>query len=166
MPARRAALLGVIVLVVAAAVATYFILRPAPPPKLTLKQARFDQLAGWSDDDAAAALPALLKSCGAVTAHNDGDTLDPALKQGDFGTVAEWRSLCGRAKELHTDDAAEVRRFFESNFTPLLAGNNGRADGLFTGYYEIALNGSRQQGGVYQIPLYRRPPDPKTYSHA
>ena len=166
MPARRAVLLGAIALVVAAVVAAYFLLRPVPPPKLTLQQARFDQLAGWNDDHVAAALPAFLKSCAAITARGDGEALDPALKHGDFGTVGEWRSLCGKAKELHANDAAEVRRFFESNFTPLLAGNNGRADGLFTGYYEIALNGSRQQGGVYQTPLYRRPPDPKAYSHA
>jgi membrane-bound lytic murein transglycosylase A len=165
MPARRAVLLGAIVLVVAAVIAAYLVLRPAPPPKLTLKQARFDQLAGWSDDNVAAALPALFKSCAAIVTHGDGDALDPALKHGDFGTVGEWRALCGKAGELRADDT-EVRRFFESNFTPLLAGNNGRADGLFTGYYEIALNGSRQQGGVYQTPLYGRPPDPKAYSHA
>ena len=32
-------------------------------------------------------------------------------------------------------------------------------EGLFTGYYEIELNGSRQRHGRYQTPLYRKPPD-------
>jgi membrane-bound lytic murein transglycosylase A len=164
MPARRAVLLGVIALVVAAA-AAYLALRPAPPPKLTLKQARLDELAGWGNDNIAAALPAILKSCAVIVKRGDSETLDPALKQGDFGTVGDWRQLCAKAGALRAD-ADEVRRFFESNFTPLLAGNNGRAEGLFTGYYEIALNGSRQQGGAYQTPILRRPPDPKAYSHA
>jgi membrane-bound lytic murein transglycosylase A len=165
MPARRAVLLGVIGLVGVAAIAAYVALRPSPPPKLTLKQARFDQLVGWNDDDMAAALPAIRKSCAAIAARGAGDALDPTLKQGDFGTAGDWRPLCAKAGELHAD-SAEVRRFFESNFTPLLAGNNSKADGLFTGYYEIALSGSRQQGGTFQTPIYRRPPDPKAYSHA
>ena len=32
-----------------------------------------------------------------------------------------------------------------------------------TGYFEIALNGSRQKG-PFQTPIYRRPPDPKAFS--
>ncbi|HWB47858.1 MAG TPA: MltA domain-containing protein [Stellaceae bacterium] len=148
-----------------AAVAAYLALRSTPPPKLTLKPARFDQLAGWGDDDPAAALPALRKSCAVVTARPDDARFDPALKAGDFGTVGEWRALCAQAAALPAGSAV-VRRFFEDNFTPLLAGDNGRVDGLFTGYYEIVLDGSRVRGGPFQIPIYRRPPDPKAYSHA
>jgi membrane-bound lytic murein transglycosylase A len=32
--------------------------------------------------------------------------------------------------------------------------------GLFTGYFEIELNGSGHRHGAYQTPVYRRPPDP------
>ena len=35
----------------------------------------------------------------------------------------------------------------------------GDAEGLFTGYFEIELNGSRHRHGPYQTPIYRRPPD-------
>ena len=49
---------------------------------------------------------------------------------------------------------------------PFLAGNNGDAEGLFTGYFEIALNGSRRRFGPYQTPLYRRPPEPDRYTRA
>ncbi|WP_039732785.1 murein transglycosylase A [Komagataeibacter intermedius] len=35
-----------------------------------------------------------------------------------------------------------------------------RADGmLFTGYYEPEIRGSLRRGGIYQTPVYRRPPD-------
>ena len=49
---------------------------------------------------------------------------------------------------------------------PFLAGNNGEPVGLFTGYFEIALNGSRKRGGPYQTPLYRRPPEPDRHTRA
>ncbi|HYB11112.1 MAG TPA: MltA domain-containing protein, partial [Alphaproteobacteria bacterium] len=42
---------------------------------------------------------------------------------------------------------------------PFRAGNNGSADGLFTGYYEPELQGSRQAGGRFTVPLYGRPDD-------
>ncbi len=59
-----------------------------------------------------------------------------------------------------------ARRFFETGFAPLLAANNGDSDGLFTGYFEITLHGSRRRGGPYQTPLYGRPPEPQRYTRA
>jgi membrane-bound lytic murein transglycosylase A len=139
--------------------------RPSAPSRLTLKPLRFADLAGWSDDNVAAAVPAFLKSCAAITARGDEEPLDPAVKAGDFGTVGEWRRLCADAVQLPGTDAA-AKAFFESNFVPLLAGDNGDSEGLFTGYFEIALNGSRRREGPYQTPIYRRPPDAKAYSRA
>jgi len=37
---------------------------------------------------------------------------------------------------------------------------------LFTGYFEIELNGSRRRHGSYQTPIYRKPPDPTSGLHA
>jgi membrane-bound lytic murein transglycosylase A len=139
--------------------------QPLQPAKLTLVTLRFDQLPGWNDDDAAAAIPAFRKSCAVVTPRGDATPLDPVVKAGDFGTVGEWRSLCAAADSL-PGAAAAAKQFFENNFVPLLAGKNGESDGLFTGYYEIALNGSRRRGGMFQTPIYRRPADPKAYTHA
>lgn len=36
----------------------------------------------------------------------------------------------------------------------------GDEHGLFTGYFEIELRGSRRRGGRFQTPIYRRPPEP------
>jgi len=137
----------------------------ARAPRLTLKQQGFDRLVGWSDDNVAAALPAFLKSCAVVTPRVSAEPLDPKAKSGDFGTVGDWRALCAAAAGLPGTDTA-ARAFFEGNFVPLLAGNNGEPDGLFTGYFEIALNGSRRQQGPFQTPIYRLPPNPKAYTHA
>ena len=123
------------------------------------------QLAGWNDDAVAAAVPAFLKSCQAFLAQGDETPLDSKVKSGDFGTVGEWRGLCEAAARLPAGDNA-ARQFFESNFLPVPVTNHGDPSGLFTGYYEIALNGSLRREGPFQTPIYRRPLDPRAFSHA
>jgi membrane-bound lytic murein transglycosylase A len=156
----------------AVAVAGYRLLVPPPSaPRLTLAPARFEQLSGWDEDRIAAALPALLRSCRKLLAKSDDAAVAAktvAAKTGgvDFGTVAEWRPVCAAAVSVPADDEKAARQFFEANFAPFLAGDNGEAEGLFTGYFEIALNGSRRRFGPYQTPLYRRPPEPDRYTRA
>ncbi len=162
--ARRTAIFLAAAIVTALAAALYRHYHPLPA-KLTLRPLRFSALDGWGEDDVAAALPAFLKSCAVITARDDAAAFDPVPKTVDFGSVGNWRPLCAEAAALpHTDTAAKA--FFETSFTPLLAGNNGNSDGLFTGYFEIVLNGSRRREGPYQTPLYRPPSDPKAYSRA
>jgi len=144
----------------------FYLLRPKPPPRLTLMPRRYADLAGWRSDSLAAALPALLRSCAAIGAHADAAPLDPQTKDNDFGRVGDWRAPCAAAAALPTNDDRAARRFFEAGFTPLLAGNNGAAGGLFTGYFEITLHGSRRRAGPFQTPLYRRPADPTRYTRA
>ena len=162
--ARRTAIFLAAALVIAIAAALYRHYHPLPP-KLTLRASRFSELDGWNDDNIAAALPAFLKSCAVIARRDDGAAFDPVPKSADFGTVGDWRPRCAEAATLPQTDAA-ARTFFESNFTPLLAGNHGNSDGIFTGYFEIVLNGSRRREGPYQTPLYRSPPTPKAYTRA
>jgi membrane-bound lytic murein transglycosylase A len=68
--------------------------------------------------------------------------------------------LCEAATALPPQDSAAARRFFETSFIPLSVADYGASEGLFTGYYEIELNGSRRQRGRYQTPIYRRPAEP------
>jgi membrane-bound lytic murein transglycosylase A len=51
-----------------------------------------------------------------------------------------------------------VRAFFESEFVPYRATPTSGV-GLFTGYYEPHLKGSRTKHGPYQTPLYGTPAD-------
>jgi membrane-bound lytic murein transglycosylase A len=155
----------VLVLMAAAALVSY-LNRPKPPPRLTLTPARFDQFRGWRDDRIAAALPALVRSCAAIVAKPDGSALDALTKSVDFGTVVEWRAPCAAAAAVPANDDAAARQFFETVFAPVLAGNNGDPEGLFTGYFEISLRGSRRRGGAFQTPIYRRPADRTRYSRA
>ena len=156
------ALLG---LVLVAGGAGYWFSRPRPP-RLTLTAASFDALAGWRDDAIAAAVPAFLKSCAAFGAKADDKPIDTRPTAADFGRVGEWRPACAAAAAVPAGDDQAGRHFFEAWFRPLLAGNNGDSDGLFTGYFEISLSGSRKRGGRYQTPLYRKPADPARFSRA
>jgi membrane-bound lytic murein transglycosylase A len=72
---------------------------------------------------------------------------------------ADWSPPCGAAAQVPAGDDAAARRFFESTFVPLRAGDNGNPAGLFTGYYEPELAGSRSREGRFPAPLLKRPAD-------
>ncbi len=129
---------------------------PAAPDRMVLSPAQWDELPGWRDDTAAAVLPALLKSC-AVLQRLPPDHSVGA--DGVGGTVADWGAPCGAARRLSAGDDAAARAFFEQWFTPWAASNNGRAEGLFTGYYEPEVKGSRRRHGPFTVPLLGRPAD-------
>jgi membrane-bound lytic murein transglycosylase A len=164
-------LLALAGLLLIAAAGYRLLVRPVPEPRLTLVPARFDRLAGWGEDRIVAALPALLRSCRKLSAKPDHARIGRKLGLAkvatpDFGTVADWRPVCVAAASVPPGDEKAARQFFETNFVPFLAGNNGEPDGLFTGYFEITLNGSRKRFGPYQTPLYRRPPEPGRHTRA
>jgi membrane-bound lytic murein transglycosylase A len=126
-----------------------------PEPRLTLTPVGFDELAGWRDDRQAEALAAFKRSCGRLTVLPEDRAIGPA----GFGVpVSVWRSVCDEALSVTEDDAA-ARAFFERAFTPYAAADNGDPEGLFTGYYEPELRGSRTAGGPYTVPLHGRPAD-------
>jgi membrane-bound lytic murein transglycosylase A len=110
-------------------------------------------------DHISAAVPGFLKSCARFLTRPDMAPLDAVAVSVDFGRVGDWRSLCEAAQALPSGEDAAAREFFEMGFTPFAVMDYGNAEGLFTGYYEIELNGSRQRRGRYQTPLYRKPPD-------
>jgi membrane-bound lytic murein transglycosylase A len=143
-----------------------YFLRHKAAPRLTLAPVRFDQLRGWRDDPMAPAIAALLRSCAAVLAKPDSAALDPSTKSIDFGRVGEWRAPCAEAASVPATDNDAARQFLETAFAPFLAANNGDSEGLFTGYFEVTLDGQRQRGGAFQTPIYRRPADRTRYTRA
>lgn len=127
--------------------------------QISFTPADFSQLSGWSDDSIAQALPAFVRSCDQIKMRAPSTPLDPAATDGNFGMVRDWRPLCAQAATLTPGDNAAARRFFESNFLPVLVASKGNSRGLFTGYWEVELDGSKTQSGPYQFPVYRAPPD-------
>ena len=70
---------------------------------------------------------------------------------------ADWRPVCLAAKEPPPSGAATT--FFERWFVPYLVGTGERTDGLFTGYFEAELRGSRTRSATEQVPLFGMPND-------
>ena len=73
--------------------------------------------------------------------------------------AADWRPICTAAKGIGDGGDAAARYFFETWFRPYLVTDGGRADGLFTGYYEPELRGAWTRHGSYRSPIYARPRD-------
>jgi peptidoglycan lytic transglycosylase A len=106
--------------------------------QITLRPVSFAELPGWAEDDQAAAFGALLKSCRKT--QSPDAACASALALGD-----------GVSREI-------AREFFEANYTPNVV-EGGDTPGLVTAYYEPEVKGSREKGGVFQVPVYGRPAD-------
>jgi membrane-bound lytic murein transglycosylase A len=131
-------------------------LPPAAPPLLRLDSVRFGELESWAPTDPRSALQAFLRSCVALATKAD----DAPLGGVNYaGTAGDWRQVCGAAALVSTDGPEAVRGFFESEFVPYRVVAAGTGVGLFTGYYEPQLRGSRTRHGPYQTPLYGVPGD-------
>jgi len=127
-------------------------------PALRLHHIAFDELDGWHQDDPSAALAAFRRSCTRWAGQPDERSMarDPVMAR-LAGTLGAWRGACAAAADPASPD--EARAFFEDWFHAYQVTDHDQADGLFTGYYEPLLHGSRHYGGAYTVPLYRAPDD-------
>ncbi len=128
---------------------------PGPGP-LALAPTRFERLEGWAADDHVAALEAFLRSCAVIEAEA------PEAQMGPYGTVESWLYTCAAARGMtQTTGRSErlARIFFETAFVPFSVHAGGVRDGLFTGYYEPELKGSRTKSARFSVPLLAKPAD-------
>jgi membrane-bound lytic murein transglycosylase A len=128
---------------------------PAVPPSLRLDAVQFGGLESWADSDPRDALRAFLRSCAVLAAKSDDAPLGGVSYA---GTAGDWRQVCDTATLVSTESSEATRWFFESEFVPYRVAQ-GSSVGLFTGYYEPHLRGSRTRQGPYQTPLYGVPGD-------
>src|SRR5215472_6358637 len=147
------------VLAAAFALLAFGLGRDSGPARFSLTAVGFDRLQGWAVDRLSKAVPAFLKSCARLPTLPDTAAIDPIPKVADFGRVGDWREACLAAEAVSPGDDAAARRFFQSFFVPLSVADYGQQEGLFTGYFEIELGGSRRRYGRFQTPIYRRPPE-------
>lgn len=123
-------------------------------PRLSLSRTNFKKIIGWPSDRHDKALAAFLRSCTKIKKM----PLDRSL--GSIGVVAaDWLKPCEAGSSLPTERPDLARRFFETYFHPFLATAEGRSKGLFTGYFEMELQGSWIRKGPYNTPIYERPPE-------
>ena len=118
-----------------------------------LREVGFEALPGWGTDDFATFKPAFEKTCDRILKANPTHKMGPLAESGTF---AEWQPLC---RDYKKTPQSQIKSFFESRTTPYLVTSNGKEIGLFTGYYEASLEGSRTRSGTYQTPLHNRADD-------
>ena len=134
----------------------WFIAAPSDPAlALNLRNARieplsFSTLAGWTDDDHAAAFDTFLKSCRAIL----NGTRAMRSARPFYGALFK---VCERAVAAGQLDRDHARAFFEDNFKPVRVTPAGQTAGFFTGYYETEVDGSRFPSDEYTIPIYAAP---------
>ena len=118
--------------------------KPTPPAAGgMLRQAAWQDLPQWQEDDAAAAWAPFLESCRALAQREEA-----------------WREPCAAALASPPPDREQARRFFEARFTPFqVLHADGSDTGLITGYYEPLLRGSRKPSARYRFPVYGVPED-------
>ena len=109
-----------------------------------LKPATWNDLPGWADDQTLTeATPALLQSCNAL-----------AKKPG-------WQDACNGIRNMSEADRknpATLRTYYQKFYQPYqLVQNDGAGNGLFTGYYEPLLQGSKEQTSKARYPVYGVP---------
>ncbi|MGF1475600.1 MAG: murein transglycosylase A [Geminicoccaceae bacterium] len=110
-------------------------------------------LPGWDDDSHAEALATFRRSCPNLLAKPADQPLSGKPYAG-FGS--DWHSVCLEAGITGPDNA---KRFFETSFDALALFDGEQSDGLFTGYFEPLLRGSRQPDHRYPYPLHGPPND-------
>jgi membrane-bound lytic murein transglycosylase A len=120
---------------------------PLPPAAFsrTLLPASWDDLPGWRDDELSAAWAPFLASCRGMASRPHG----PA-----------WKRVCELAREVDASSTRAVRSFFEQHLRPYaVQAADGASSGMFTGYYEPLLRGSRQRSKGYEQPVRAVPDD-------
>ncbi len=129
-----------------------------PEPELVLAPVSLGDLPGWADADPHLdrAAAALAVSCGVLAKRPDDRALDDL---GVAGRVADWRPACSQAAAAAADGPRAAKEYFEEFFFAAAVQNREDPLGLFTGYFEPTLRGSRERRPGFDTPLYLRPPE-------
>ena len=115
-----------------------------------LSPTRFASLDGWQTHDHGEAREAFRRSCREMLEQGAG--FKRPVRFG--GSPSSWRGAC-----LAAFESGDPRSYFEHFFRPYRVHDGERPQGLFTGYFEPEVDGSRHRRPGYDVPIYRRPPD-------
>lgn len=115
-------------------------------------------LPGWESDDFTGFLSAFTRSCTVLARLPDDRAMGPFAV---FGRVADWRGVCARAPQPAEKgvDRSAIAAFLTTEFAAFAMRPTATEPGLFTGYYEPELRGSRVRGPGFTVPLYAPPED-------
>lgn len=126
-------------------------------PQVDFTPIAYEKLEGWRSDNPLAAALAFKRSCEKLLRRPPQSKIG---KHDVYGTADDWRMACDAAEAIdQTSTSDDARRFFEAWFQPFAIMADGEVEGLFTGYYEPLLRGSKSRNGTYAVPLHLPPED-------
>lgn len=111
-------------------------------------------LEGWGGHDHDTSRDVFRLSCREMLEQGSGFTR--LVRFG--GSPSSWRSAC-----LSAFEAGPARGYFERMFRAYRVHDGERPAGLFTGYFEPEVDGSRSRSDAFHVPVYRRPADLVTF---
>ena len=123
--------------------------------RVNLVKVDYADLEDWDLDEHGKAVPALRKSCDLLLRRGPREKVGPS---GIGGYVQDWHDPCAAIESVDERDHNQAKEFFELWFTPFLVSSQGREEGLFTGYYEPAIQGSLERSDEFPVPIYGKPP--------
>ncbi len=124
--------------------------------ELRLEKVGFGQIPSWNNEDYKDFAQAYQRSCNRILKRNSQSNFD---ENPIFGKMQEWQIACRKFDKINSKNPTALRQFFEQNFTVYKVYGDNDPTGLFTGYYEASLKGSKTRKGSYQYPLRARPDD-------
>lgn len=127
---------------------------PAAP--LVIARSNYAALPSWGTDDFDGVRQAYSRSCEKVAALKPDASFGPDAR---FGTAKQWQDACQRFMEMSSTNPKSYQAYFEQIFVPHEVRAGSEAEGLFTGYYEASLRGSKTRTEKYNVPLHARPDD-------
>jgi membrane-bound lytic murein transglycosylase A len=144
---------GVLALAFLAACAPKELSKQSHTGRLNLTTAVFADLLFWTQDRHIEALSAFSRSCPSLLVGSDRYVSGHRIK------AADWAPICRATNQLINGDEQTAQKFFEKWFVPHLISNTGNSQGLFTGYFEAELWGSKKRSAQFNVPLYGLPTD-------
>ena len=114
-----------------------------------------NDLPGWENDNIQDALIPFYRSCKKILSKKPNTSMG---NQKYLGLVKDWQSACQALPVLEAN-GGEVRRYLNQEFKAYKMIDNENSTGLFTGYFEPILRGSRIKTKNFTVPVYPRPKD-------
>ena len=125
---------------------------PETAEDFVLKEASYNQLEGFEQDDSKDILHAFQLSCSRIlTSQSD------FIGKGKIQIPTKiYKPLCVQAMLLQPQD---FKSFIKENFIPYAVLYKENPEGKFTAYYESMLHASYQKSDKYRFPVYGKPDD-------